>query len=971
MVEHAGVHGADIVGRATELQFLGAFLAGATAGMSGTLVVAGDAGVGKTAMVQQSCATAEFTGWIFSGAALPMTTTTIPFLALRSAFRAAPTFDDDARPTLLAAGALAYDVPLAIDAWLDQLCKRRPVVLVIDDLQWADQSTLDVLMYLIAGPADRRLAIIATLRNGEVSEDHPLQRWLADIRRMPRIDWMELGPLDRLATDAQLTQLLGAPPHQSLLQEVFAQTAGNAYLNRLVVAGLDPQSQHLPDELPADLKGTVLRSWRGLSGKARRLATLMAVGGQPLQPVDLDAVGRLEHSPSSTDSILVLLHEATDAGILERSTDGTRWWFRHPLIAEVLQQRLDADERKYLHAGFAAHGEELLGVQDDPDFASLVSLADHHFHAGHTAEAYRWALRAAAGAGRAGGAAEMLRLLRRAVTLHSGLLHAEESLNELWSKLRNAAEQTGAQEDELEAVEALLAGTDSRELPLDVAELLVRRTMLRFVTGREFFSPRQLRRAVQLASADPHSWQYAYSLAQLAHIGLWENDPKAPDRAAQALAVAREAGNPKALSYALTANSMAALFAGQPAQARSLASHAASAAEQARDPWALLHATSWQANATETWCSLVFADLMPVGRERLARLGSPHTYLAKAAADEASSYLAVGRWQQCQQALRVALGSNPGAIGDVAARLTAARLASWQGRQSEAEAHLARAEELFTKASDFHNLNFDAVRAEVKLAAGNPEAAYGAAMTGLSIDGQPPTMCEWLAPLAARALADLLQISRDQKCPSTDLLARTESLVANFPSVLREPGTHTEHYDRHVEAFTGLYGAEVGRALQSAGNAHQWIQAADACQAATLPWEETYSCWRAAESLLLHGHSKRALASTVLRRGVALAEELHAGPLQERLRKLSMGARITVDKPAARSPEPNQVELPGLTPREREILEFVVAGRTYAEIAASLVISEKTVSTHISHLLRKSGAANRLDLSRLATRPQR
>jgi DNA-binding CsgD family transcriptional regulator len=59
--------------------------------------------------------------------------------------------------------------------------------------------------------------------------------------------------------------------------------------------------------------------------------------------------------------------------------------------------------------------------------------------------------------------------------------------------------------------------------------------------------------------------------------------------------------------------------------------------------------------------------------------------------------------------------------------------------------------------------------------------------------------------------------------------------------------------------------------------------------------------------------------------------------------------------------------LPGLTPRERNILEFVVAGRTYGEIARALMISEKTVSSHISNLLRKTGAANRVDLARLAS----
>ena len=83
------------------------------------------------------------------------------------------------------------------DAWLDRRCEVEPVVLVIDDVQWADRSTLDALMYVMAGPAQRRLAVIVTLRAGEVGLGHPLRRWLADIRRLPRTSELELLPLDR------------------------------------------------------------------------------------------------------------------------------------------------------------------------------------------------------------------------------------------------------------------------------------------------------------------------------------------------------------------------------------------------------------------------------------------------------------------------------------------------------------------------------------------------------------------------------------------------------------------------------------------------------------------------------------------------------------------------------------------------------------------------------------------------------
>lgn len=972
MVGNAGADGADIVGRTAELGALRAFLAGAAAGTAGTLVVCGDAGVGKTALVQQACKSPSFDGWTFAGACLPLTSMTVPFLALRTAFRDAPRFEGDGRPSLPKAGEPPHDVPVAIDAWLDVLCQRRPVSLVIDDLQWADQSTLDVLMYLIAGPANRRLAIIATLRTGEIGEDHPLQRWLADVRRLPRIDWLGLGPLDRLDTEAQLALLLGVPPHQSLLQEVFSHTAGNAYLNRLVVAGLAPAARHLPPELPADLKAAVLRSWHSLSAGARRLTQLMAVGGRPVQAEDLAAVARADTlSDPLSDPLPALLHEAADAGIVECSTDGAYWWFHHPLIAEVLEQGADAGERMRWHAAFAVREESRLADHEPPDFESLAALADHHYTAGHSADAYRWALRASAAAGQAGGAAEMLRLLRRAVDLHGVLPDAAESREELWSRLRTAAEQSGAQDEELEAVEALLAGIDSEERPLDAAELLVRRTLLRFSTGREFLSSHQLHLAVRLAGTAPDSWQYAYALAEFAHVGLWRGDPEAEARAAKALAVARQAGNPRALSYALTANSMAALIGGRTAEARVLAAEAAVPAVQARDFWALLHATVWQANATEAWTSQAFADLMRAGREHLAALGAPHSYMSKMAADEASSYLAIGRWQECARALRLALGSDPGAMGDVAARLTAARLAAWQGRQDEATSHLARAEELFAHKSGYNNLSFDAVRAEVLLAAADPQAAYAAATAGVNKEGQHPTMCEWLLPLAARALADLIQEATDDGRPPGGLLALMDGLVGRFPSVLRETGTGTELYEMQIAAFDMLYLAEVGRARRKAGIATDWIRSADACQAASLRWEEVYSCWRAAESLLLHGHSQRGLATTVLRRGLTLAEELQAAPIRELLRNLAAGARIAVDRPVAGDPAPGDAALPGLTQREREILAFVVAGRTYAEIAEALVISEKTVSSHISNLLRKTGAANRLDLARLARRAAR
>lgn len=975
VADHGGLVDADIVGRATEMDLLRSFLASAAAGRSGTIVISGDAGIGKTALIQHACASHGTLFQLFAGTCLPLTTAPFEFQGLRSAFRSDPTFDAGPGPQPPRANDVPFGIPAAIDDWLDRLCLRTPVILFIDDLQWADQSTLDVLMYLFAGPAQRALAIIVTVRSGEVAEDHPLQRWLADIRRMPRIDWLPLEPLDRLDTEAHVAQLLGAPPHQTLLQEVFEHTGGNPYLNKLIVAGLDPGTRHLQAQLPSDLRGAVLRSWRTLSLSARRLTQLLAVGGGPLSSTDLQSVAQLDGGPGS---VLTLLHEAADAGIVEGSADGNTWWFHHPLFSEVLQQSLDGGERTRWHALFATFAQTRLAGIIDPDFESLAQLADHHHASGHVEQAYRWSLRAAAAGRHESSGPATLRLLRRAVELRSLLPEAPESVRDLLSLLRTAAEESGAQEVELDVVESLLLHIDKGAEPLETAALLVRRVLLGFSTGREFMSPGLVREALQLASTDQTSWQYAYALAEMAHSGLWKDAPEAPAQAAQAVAIAREAGNPMALSYACTARSMAALFAGQKAQAHAFAVEGVLAATQARDFWALLHATVWQANATAPWTSQAFADLMRTGRENMQKLGSPHSYLAKMAGDEAASYLSIGLWRESQQALRVAMSSDPGALGDVASRLTAAQMASKQGRQVEAEAHLGRADEIFSPDSSFTNFSFDAVRAQVLLTGGHLEAAYSAAMAGLRLAGQPPTMCEWLVPLAARALADLIQKASDDGGPVTGYLEQLEDLLRDFPSVLHEIDDDDE-YLKQVAAFNALYHAEVGRAQGTIGNAQEWLFSAEAAQAVSLRWEECYSWWRAAESLLLRGHAQRPLATTALRQGLVLAQELQAGPIVARLNQLAADARITgtlagvatlLERSELSEKNPaEQPRLPGLTVREREILEFVIAGHTYAEIARELVISEKTVSSHISNLLRKTGSANRIDLARRASRP--
>ena len=948
-----------VVGRADELAVIGGLLGGSAVGAAQTVVIAGDPGVGKTALVARACADRDGSSTVLVGACLPLTSMSIPFLPIRSALRAIAEAGGDLPEVTAKEGEFV----LAFDAWLDRRCAERPVVLVIDDLQWADRSTLDAIMYVIAGPSSRRLAVVATVRSGEVGLGHPLQRWLADVRRLPRTTELALGPLDRAGTAAQLELLLGGSPHQSLVDDVHRHARGNPYFTRLMVAGLSAESRAAPDAVPGDLRSAVLQSWFRASSATRRLATVLAVGGRPTHADELaEVVGE------DPVRVRIGLQAAVASGTLAAVGDGA-FWFHHPLNAEVLEAELVEEDRRDLHARFADMIERRPARRAETDAAgaaAAVAIADHRDAAKQTRKAYEAALIAADLVGGSDGRAEPLRLLRRAVALRSELADADESIDTLLQRVRIVAADAGATADELDAVESLLARVDRQAQPLVAAELLVRRMHLRDITGQGFIDVDEMRKAVRLAEADTTSPEYALALAELAHAEVWAGHPDAPAHASAAIAIARGTDDLRALSHALAAGSMTAGIADDAPTAQALANEAVEAARAAGDWWAYVHAMMWEADAFRTWGSAAYSLLIRDRRIEMVERGGPHAFAAWMSAVEAQNWLIIGDWRECDARLRVVLGSDPGPLGDVMARLVAARAATLRGRQAEAESHLLRVEELMVDGSAYLGLEFDAVHAEVRFGAHDHDGAFRAAMHGARNSGAPPTRCEWLMPLAARALADRVQRANDNGRTDGDALEMLDALVAQFPLVIRDIGPTTGVRGRLLDAFDAQYAAEQMRARGHPDQAVAWMRAVDAFADAALPWEEAYSTWRAAEALLGRGHDRRT-GAVMLRHGLALARQLEARPVEAELRDLARRARIPIEEPtAAASAAP--AALHGLTEREREVLDLIAVGRTYSEIARTLMISEKTVSTHVSHLLAKTGTSSRVELAGLVHR---
>ena len=661
------------------------------------------------------------------------------------------------------------------------------------------------------------------------------------------------------------------------------------------------------------------------------------------------------------------LQEAEESRILTL-VDGERLWFQHPLQAQVLEQSLTSSRRRRWHAAYARCGEASLVSGSPLTFDLAVTLTGHHDHAGHRREAYEWSLRSWDLAGNARRSSEMLKLIRRAVELREGLPDAAESVTDLLWRLRETAEAVGADGDELAAVNALLEVTDRVAEPLVASELLVRRMRLRTATGAGFLQVEDVQVAAELASVAPSSWQYALALAGIAHAGSWTGYPETVRHADTALAIARASGNPRALCYALTASSMVAVNHNRPDIALALATEAVDEAVAAQDWWGFVHAVNWEANASLTPLSKQDAAHFRRRREQLAAAGAPHSAQTQLAAVEARSWLIVGDWRASQALLRVTLGSDSGPFADIMTRLTAALCAAWQGRPAEAFAHLERADELVI--GDPHgylNFAFDVVRSVVSLEAGRADAGYRAAMNGLSwSSGVLPDLCEFLVPLAARALADRAEAGRDGGMTDSAVLAELQSLTEQFPDIVTDPGQPTPLMIIQRSGMSAWYAAEIGRARQSAGSGERWQKTAAIFEKGGLPWLEVYAWRRAAAALLGGGRQTRAEGRRALLRGYELACELQAAAVQRELEALARSARVSLASGPKATVAPSA--LPGLTAREHEILGYLVAGSTYAEIADALVISEKTVSSHVSNLLRKTHTSSRVELAQLAHR---
>jgi predicted ATPase len=252
----------SFVGREEELRRLQRGLHSAAAGRPGTVLIAGEAGVGKTRLVQEFAGRVDGEAQVLLGSCIPLGGGGLPYGPIVDALRPlvrdldpaelnkllGPSPDDltrllpgatlrppqrRAEPVSEFAQIRLFELLLRL---LDRLGGRRPVVLVVEDAHWADRSTLDLLVFLVRMVRRERLLVVATYRSDELHSQHRLHVTLAELDRSRRLDHVELTRFDREELNALLGGILGHQPSPDLVQQIFARSDGNAFLAEELLA---------------------------------------------------------------------------------------------------------------------------------------------------------------------------------------------------------------------------------------------------------------------------------------------------------------------------------------------------------------------------------------------------------------------------------------------------------------------------------------------------------------------------------------------------------------------------------------------------------------------------------------------------------------------------------------------------------------------------------------------------------------
>jgi DNA-binding CsgD family transcriptional regulator len=250
---------------------------------------------------------------------------------------------------------------------------------------------------------------------------------------------------------------------------------------------------------------------------------------------------------------------------------------------------------------------------------------------------------------------------------------------------------------------------------------------------------------------------------------------------------------------------------------------------------------------------------------------------------------------------------------------------------------------------------------ELQLARGDPRSALATLRERYERVAWRDQQGDLHTALGASAAADLAQEARDRQDAAAEgeALAALDEMLGYGAELARHPRAQIDDPVTHGSWGARLR-AEVARCRRDADEPEAWEAAMLVNQECGFTWDEALCGWRLGQALL-RGDGARSRANAPLRRAYALASGLGAAPLTREIQALARAADLNLQEVVRPTPQAGARAASVLSEREREVLAHVDAGRTNAEIARALFISEKTASVHISNILRKTGTRTRVE----------
>ncbi len=972
-----------LVGRAEEIDRL-ADLVGLGSDSGGAVVLGGDAGVGKSRLLAELRERVQRAGWrVLLGHCLDFGDSALPYLPFSEAFgRLATEEPATAKSLVEASPAIGRLLPsrrlladtahepatdraelfTAVHGGLSELGRSAPLLFVVEDVHWADQSTRELLTFLFTRRFDAPVAVVASYRSDDLHRRHPLRATLGEWGRLPGVTRLHLGPLDGAELRRLVRALHPEPLPGSEVQRIVERAEGNPFFVEELVAAAEAGDGWLPTEL-ADL---LLVRLDQLDDDGRLAVRAASVVGRRV-PHDLLARG----AGMETAALDRALRAAVEANVLVGvGVDG--YAFRHALLAEAVYQDLLPGERVRLHAAYA---KALIAREAD---GTAAELARHARAAHDLVTATRASVQAGDEAMMVGGPDEATAHYELALELltdpdvAAAVASGDDGIDQVALAVRASAAASAAGHvfRALALTEDQLRALPDDATPQDRARLLYALVSTALLADTKHDLLALTTEAVGLVPADPPSALRAKILAVHARANVDRaRDDDGARWATEALSIARQLGRPDVAADAATTLARIDERAGDPEASQRALVQAVAEARSAGDVAAELRGLfnlgglhyelgrvpEAVAAYRETWQRAVDAGRpwAPYGMDSraltalVAHVGGDWQLAEKTV--DATGESPPGQAEALLAAIGIEIAAGR---GDPAGLDTLPGLRAWWPRDGLVA--------IFSGAAAIELLG---QRGDVPAA----EAMYDEVVESVAALWQQPMFAARLR-LGGLLLGHLATAAaRGGVEERADLARRGTTLFEETMKVADYGASRGRRRGPEGDAWVARLAAEHARLRWLSGHdpvpekelVEEWRRAVAAFERFGHVYETARS--RARLAAVLRATGQTGEATEEIARAREVATRLGAQSLLAELRTLGGTGAPTSRTPASRRDEP-------LTARENEVLTLVAEGRSNREIGQQLFISAKTVSVHVSNILAKLDAAGRTEAVAVARR---